>query len=413
MPTFPPPSSATAPVEIYLHYEDATSCKAWTMAIRPMSFPTTWTLESTWGPAARSGTAGPTMKAKLAQKRTYLGSGASFQDAAEEFVRRVSQQMSDGYKIVSEAMTVEIRDAMHSTLRKARASTGTPLLDKLMELAHPSLQEKFPVLLDGPPGTFKTHTAREFGKACPEFHGILEVAGAPSLEAIDFLGGMIPMGGGKTVWMDGPVTRAFREASKGRKVLLVIDEINRIPRRERGIFLNALSPHDGHYMLRTGRPVNVDDKEGTAMMELLGAPVKNLSIVATTNSGTNYPDVEEEDPAGRERWHILHVKPDETRLKAIIVQTVVARGWPASLADDFLALRKGIQKAREDNFCEKDLSPRLTIRVVSLTKLPTKEGIRSAASEMIPALVGRTPDGDINKEQEEALEKTIRASLKL
>lgn len=424
MPTLVPPSPSRE-LFAYLHFENATSCKAWRMVLKDMAGsgpgvgagPGLWTIKLEFGPATRTAPGGtPAIKSSFSQKRTFLDGGVPFGMAAGEFIRRVNDQIKDGYKILQKDLTPEIESVLGIATglgpRRTAAGSKNELMEKLSDLLDPSLPDKMPVLLDGPPGTGKTYTCREFAKTAG-FHAAAEVAGNASMESIDFLGGMVPLGGGKMIWMDGPVTRAFREAAKGRKMLLIIDELLRIPRRERGIFLNALIPHDGHYRLRTGRPVGVDESAGIASMELIGAPVSNLSIVATTNSGSNYPDVENEDPASRERWHIIHVKQQETLLTSIIQERVVKRGWPIATAERFVAVQKAIKKVFDDNFCEKELSPRLTLRVVDLTKEPTTAGIHTAARELIPALTSRTPDGDIIKEQEESLETAIKTALKL
>jgi hypothetical protein len=413
MPFIPP---ASGEISIYLHFEDATSCKDWALKFTPVSA-STWSLENAWGPASRlaPGTK-PAMKAKLAQSRTHFAAGEDYNKVAEDFVRRVKAQLKQGYSLVDAKLPADLDTAITlagvtSASGKTRPAAKNELLDKLETLLDPKRPDKIPVLLDGPPGTGKTYTCREFAKV-GGFHACAEVAGNSSMESIDFLGGMVPIGGGKMIWMDGPVTRAFREAARGRKMLLLIDELYRIPRRERGIFLNALIPHDGTYRLRTGRAVGIDEKEGIASMELLGAPVENLSIVATTNSGSNFPDVEDEDPAGRERWHILHVEAKELMLKSILTSRITARGWPTSLTADFLALQKAVQLVYADNFCQKELSPRLVLRVFDLTAEPKREAIKTAAQELIPALTGRMPDGALIQEQVDSLNTAIASALK-
>ena len=334
-------------------------------------------------------------------KQAKTPSPVEYASALKIFTDTYTEKKGKGYVVLDEKLPDSIAPAV-----AAPAMSKMDLSDRLKKLLDPVLPNKMPVLLEGLPGTSKTYSVREFGNT-GGFDQYTEAAGHGGMESYDFLGGMIPIGSGKTVWMDGPVTLAFRAAAKGRKVLLCIDEINRVPARERGLFLNALSPHDGKYRLRTGRPVNVDEKLGTASMEMLLCPVENISIVATTNSGSNFITVEEGDTAEKERWHIIHLAPTKEATKRILESRLTAKGWPMKLAKDVVELQDKIETVKADNYCATGLSLRLALRVLDLAESPTREGIATAAREMIPALTGRTPEGDIIAEQAEAIGKAI------
>lgn len=435
------------PTDVLLHAEGGSSCKNWRASIVDEGGGL-YSLALQFGPATSSaGGAMPAWKPgksdrKVCEKETYA-------KVADEFIRRVSGQMkpptaagSPAYEIIAKDMHPDMEiELMAKSPRFAAAVRGTAapaataaagasatpaneLLAKLQLNLAPSREHKKPMLLDGLPGAGKTYTLREFAKV-GGFHSYSEVAGNSSMEAIDFLGGMVPIGDGKMIWMDGPVTKAFRDAAAGKKVLLGIDELLRIPRRERGIFMNALVPHDGKYRLRSGRPIvpkagasstpAPDELIGVASMEMILAPVANISIVATTNSGANYPDIESDDPAARERWHIVHVKPSPKFTESLISARVAALKLPADTVTRLVKIDNAVKKIAEDNNCDKSLSPRLLLDMVNnLAEMPNpgdKNTVLAAATEMIPALTGRTPEGDVNPDQVEILTQGFKTAL--
>lgn len=326
-----------------------------------------------------------------------------YADALEVFQKAYKEKTGKGYTVKEESLPPKIAPSTSSTV-----SSSEDVLAKLRQLLDPALPRKMPVLLEGLPGTSKTYSTHELAKT-GGFHAYKMVQGHAGVESADMLGQMVLTTDGTMIWVDGPVTAAFRAAAKGQKALLFIDEIGRIPRRERGMLLTALSPHDGNYFLRTGRPINMDKDAGVAEMETLVAPVANLSVVAATNSGSNYADVEMDDDAGKERFHIVHLEYDEKRLKKMIESRLAERGWPAALADDFLDLQAKIKVVKTDNFCEKELTPRLVMRTIDIAEGQTRPDIGRAARLLFPALTGRTPEGEINKDQESALEKAVTA----
>ena len=172
---------------------------------------------------------------------------------------------------------------------------------------------KIPVLVEGDRGSGKTYEAFEYAKSLdiePSF-----VGGHAGIESIDLLGCLVPYAGQENkiedtsvsaadffsgdyqmnissnnsnslIWKDGPIAEAFRKAQNGKKSILIIDELLRIPQRELNILLTALSPVHGKYNLRTGRILEVIN--GVAREEVLSCDTRNLFILATTNVGGQY-----------------------------------------------------------------------------------------------------------------------------
>lgn len=261
---------------------------------------------------------------------------------------------------------------------------------------------KYPVLILGEQGASKTVEARSYGKN-HAFDLYVEVGGHQGMEAYDFIGGQIPLGPGQMVWIDGPVAQAFRAASLGRKVYLCIDEMLRVPRRELSIFLTALSPFKGMYRLTTGRPVNI--REGVADMEVIEAPVKNLSIVATTNIGGQF-DIEELDPAAKERWHHVYVYVDAALLSVVLGKILAARGFEVPETQrKLIAFFDAMKKVKQDNFCETTPTLRTFERAIGVARSVGE--IRHELRAMVNTWVGVDPDGRPIQEQVEAVRKAI------
>lgn len=268
------------------------------------------------------------------------------------------------------------------------------------------LEYKAPVLVMGPRGASKTWTARQFMRE-HGFDVVVESNGHAGLEAIDFIGGPLPMEG-RMIWKDGPVARAFRAASQGKKVLLLIDEIYRVPRRERSIFLTALSPEgDKTYRLPTGRPVNIRTEGGSEVAdeEVLEAPVENLSIVATTNIGSEY-EIEDDDPAQKDRWVHIFVKTEEARLREILMAVVRGRGWGDSLATKLVNFWKNSLKMKADRLLESTPNVRTMVRVVRMAR--SEKDVKVQLNRLALALVAVNAEGEPVKEQIQAAERAIK-----
>ncbi|GAB3645043.1 AAA family ATPase [Ramlibacter alkalitolerans] len=189
------------------------------------------------------------------------------------------------------------------------------------EMSLAKLAFNIPVLYEGERGTGKTYEAREFARQGG--YALVEMAGHESIEAQDLLGYYAPAGDGKTVWKDGKLAQAFRKAAAGEKVVLLLDELLRIPQRQLSVLLTALSPDsDGTYKLSTNRIVDI--KDGVGQDETIAAPVKNLCVVATTNSGQGYA-VDEIDAAVAERFIPLRKESTIDSIRAVLTKEAMAK----------------------------------------------------------------------------------------
>lgn len=299
------------------------------------------------------------------------------------------------------------------------AAVENPILDFLRKYAAPG-QSLSPVLLKGPQGTSKTFEARKFGRG-KDFDRFIEIGGHRGLESFDLMGQFV-LKDSTSLWKDGPLAEAFRFAGcsreedlpkalrTGKKVFLLIDEIYRIPAREREIFLNALQPETIRgvrcYKLRTGRPLATSENE-VSREEILYAPSCLVSIVATTNVGLNF-DVDEDCIAGRERWVAQYVGIGNERFLQIVQAELRENGYRPELAFKFLDLFKAMDNAANDGLLRGGLSLRTAVRIIESATSETD--LARTCAEVLGICVDSDANGRPLPKQQEALRTLIRKS---
>ena len=91
---------------------------------------------------------------------------------------------------------------------------------------------------------------------------VIQLNGHSGIESIDILGYNIRASDGSFVWLDGPLTEAFRIAQT-EPVILIIDELLRIKSRELNIFISSLTPNaSNQFVLNTSRVIDIVDGIG-------------------------------------------------------------------------------------------------------------------------------------------------------
>lgn len=216
---------------------------------------------------------------------------------------------------------------------------------------------RVPVLIEGDRGAGKTREAWDYARRNPDLTPIF-IQGHEDVTARDLLGYAFSRPGEPDVWMDGELTQAFRAAAAGQTVLLIVDEILRIPSRQLNAMVSALAPVDGHYLLKTGRLVNVT--HGIGAVELLRAPVERVRVIATTNMGARFA-VDALDPAFAERWVILRRATDDALLRAVLPALVAARGFAAVWTERLI----GFFKTLDAQWMAGHLDERPTLRTLA------------------------------------------------
>lgn len=277
-------------------------------------------------------------------------------------------QLKTQYSDVASELKKQYQELLLEAINGPKAEPVGDLLS-VHELAF-----KTPVLMVGDRGHGKTTAARQYRKK----HNLEMVTcpGHASMESAEMLGHLTQYDG-KYVWKDGPLSRAFRLAQSGTKVMLLIDEMLRIPARQQSILLYALSPDDeeGKYYLPTGRIVTLENDVGVE--EVLEAPVGNLFVFATTNVGQEYL-VEEMDPAVEERFVVLRQDMNLLELKAILSDAASKRGISQTVVPMMMKFMEQMTEALKQGMLRSKPSTRTLKRAVLLASEPTVAQVRRA-----------------------------------
>lgn len=263
---------------------------------------------------------------------------------------------------------------------------------------------KVPVLLEGDRGSGKTTTVRSFARA--NSFAYVEYGGHERTEATDLLGHLVPYQNGDLVWKDGPLSEAFRKA-KTEKVVLMLDELLRIPQGELSILLTALSPDEAVYRLRTGRMLQVVD--GVGQEETLECPCENLAVLATTNVGADYC-VSDIDPAVAERFVILRMDTEDEKLKKILATELKAKKFAATWGPKMFTFYAAMRSSVAEGSMKRAPTTRTMTRAVMLAEDANE--LREKLEQQQLLWVGRGLDGKPVKEQLELIQKLLDKAFK-
>lgn len=336
----------------------------------------------------------------------------------EELTRKVEKAIAGGG-----SKAVAVRKALSSG---ATIKSGSVVRDTLSLLAVPREAPEAGLMFLGTQGTSKTYECRRHGNSAG-FDHFIEVGCSNGMESIDLLGGVDPGRVGKgDAWKDGPIAEAYRLAGTDdpklistcagtTSVMLLIDEINRMPGRERSLFLNSMSP-DSHigggipvYKLRTGRAVL--SKSGVLAEEIIYVPCQNLSIVATGNVGMEF-DTYDDDPAGRERWIERSVQPDTAQIEAIIKGAAKDHKSLPKLSSWLMGVYTRTTTMKDDGLLRGAATIRTLTRIIQL--LPEKastDDFRTAVEVVSEGWISWDADGRRNAEQAGLLKSAIETAI--
>lgn len=288
---------------------------------------------------------------------------------------------------------------------------------------------KIPVLVEGDRGSGKTYEAFEYAKSLdiePSF-----VGGHAGIESIDLLGCLVPYAGQENkiedtsvsaadffsgdyqmkvssnssnslIWKDGPIAEAFRKAQNGKKSILIIDELLRIPQRELNILLTALSPVHGKYNLRTGRILEVID--GVAREEVLSCDTRDLFVLATTNVGGQYA-VDAIDPALAERFIVLRKDTEFDTLVSILKQKAREKGFNETLAEKAGLFLNRMTDAKEQGLIEEVPTLRTLSRAFDLAE--KEDEVKDYIFDQHLLWVARDVYGKPDKEQVRCVKRIL------
>lgn len=275
------------------------------------------------------------------------------------------------------------------TLSSQQPSEETDLEERLW-----TLRFRANLLLVGEAGSGKTHLAFALARRAKEEEkaALILIQGSPAVEAPDLLGRYIKVGE-EIRWVDGPLCRAFRLARKGR-VVLIIDELPRIPAREQGILVASLFPITGKkrdwYVLNN--PLNGEE---------LWCPSTNLWVIATGNVGLGYSHSVISDQALQERFLSFHISTTLSKLEEVLKPLIASKGWDVErLLPSLLKLREVGEELTQRGELSAPPSLRVLKRAVELAQ--TEADLSWLLVHSFPAS---------SPEEQEVWERAVRKAL--
>jgi len=279
-----------------------------------------------------------------------------------------------------------------------KADNTTPLQE--LDIKFNRYAFKKHILLEGDKGSGKTYHATSWVKGKDVEH--IFIGGHEQFESIDFLGHYIQQKSGELVWKDGALSEAFRKAKRGKKTVLIIDEILRIPKRELNILISSLSPIKGHYILRTGRAIDVQDD--IAIEEVIEAPVENFWAIGTTNIGAGYA-IETMDEALIDRFKPIRKDTTEDELRSILIASIKAKSFSYAHIEKLMAFYSKMKRLHDTEILSKIVNIRHLNEAIELACDETE--IEEIINDSILLWVERDYYGYPDKEQVEAVNMVI------
>jgi len=227
------------------------------------------------------------------------------------------------------------------------------------------------LIIEGTTGIGKTVQVLEASTDIVGRENVFSYRGHSRTESIDLLG-MYVRYEDTMVFIDGPLTAAFNKA-KDEKVILVIDEIGRIPDQEKDMLVGCLSPdHLGYLTLDTGKGVKSGDRFDS---EVIKVPKDNLTVIGTTNLGHGFKTTLG-DEAFKERFIVLSISDD--------IDSSILDNASKHLDADRLEAFAGIVKLFSTLYNEDKIYKRLNYRLSELIiLLSNAEGLYGTKEKII------------------------------
>ncbi len=291
----------------------------------------------------------------------------------------------------------DVFDTLYANYYQALNEATTTQISAELEEKFERYAFKKHILLEGDKGSGKTYAAAMWGKE--KMFTQIFIGGHEQFESIDFLGHYIQQKSGELIWKDGPLSEAFRKANSGEEIVLIIDEILRIPKRELNLLISALSPIDSKYVLRTGRAMST--KDDIAIEEVIQAPTKNLWVIGTTNIGAAYA-VEAMDEALVDRFKPIRKDTSAEELRRILMQSATKRRFSQESVSILMDFYSKMSRLYQTKIITKLVNIRHLNEAIELAR---NEGeVREILKDSTLLWVERDYDGYPNKEQIHAVE---------
>jgi len=261
------------------------------------------------------------------------------------------------------------------------------------------------LLFIGEKGSGKTHDIYAYMDRHEIDH--VFIGGNADVEAIDLKGNLLPFeknGEKNFIWVDGPLTQAFRRAEKGEKIILFIDELLRMSPSAQSLLVPALTTDiHGNYVLDTGRVIDVID--GVGKTECIKAPASNLWVLATTNMGAEYgvPDMES---ALEDRFELIEKNNDIEKIRRVLTEIAEEKGYDVSIVANLTDFYIKMVTLKEEEILQKLINLRHLAQALEDTT--EASGLYDCLMDRVPKWVERDMGGKLLKEQIEAVKRALR-----
>jgi hypothetical protein len=283
-------------------------------------------------------------------------------------------------KAIRDAGVQDLIDAVNATAgTTARtpvvvtAAKGSKIMAQIAPFYVPGKDSGTQIMLTSPPSFGKSHTIRQLGQTYDVY---LEHGCSDDLDEVTtLLGNPSPDEDGGFIVFDGVIVEAVRAAAEGKSVLLLLDEVLRLPTKAQEwllMFMTGYEKADGSvwYRLRTRR---VEDRK----LEVIEAPATHFHLISATNLGLINP-VE----AFWSRWETCRIEWNEADATAIgqsIMDSfgILAPAAPAKprLANAFAKLIGESRRALKEGKVNKPIDFRILKRACKACPDPTERGI--------------------------------------
>ena len=267
------------------------------------------------------------------------------------------------------------------------------------------------ILLKGEKGGGKTYMVTKMIAGMAADVDSVDIRGHEGMEATDLLGYYIKTDSGNLVWKDGPLTQAFRNAAKGRKTILFIDETLRIPKRELNVLVGAISPdYSGNFVLDTNQADTIEvDAAGRSIanVEKLTVPKDMLWVVGTTNAGAGYA-VDQVDEALADRFRIIVKRTGEKEMQTILTKVSKDFGHDKKQVKKLMGLYKSFNTLKESGELTKLINLRHLCEILEFSE---PNDLVEASYDLIPTWCSDDQNGYPNETQEAIIEGIIEKEL--
>ena len=261
------------------------------------------------------------------------------------------------------------------------------------------------LLFIGEKGSGKTHDIYAYMKDNSLDH--VFVGGNADVEAMDLKGNLLPFeknGEKNFIWVDGPLTQAFRRAAAGEKVILFIDELLRMSKSAQSLLVPALTTDiHGNYVLDTGRVIDVVD--GVGKTECIKAPSQNLWVLATTNMGAEYgtPDMES---ALEDRFELIEKNNSLDKIIRVLKEIAETKGFGDEVVSQMTDFYESMVALKEEGVLAKLINLRHLAQ--SMEDAMSQDDLYDCLMDRMPKWVERDMGGKLLEDQIAVVEKALK-----